>query len=139
MGLAYTSIRVTNLKRSTDFYTKLMGMKIIGRRSFVPGEKIVMLVSPDTKQRLSIMYFSKNCMWYTPYKKDGSELDHLLFEVRDAKKAYQKLIASGAPPATELWGQNGRYMGYVKDPDGIWVGVRSANLGMVGRTKHGKK
>ena len=31
MGLAYTSIRVKDLKRSLKFYTKSMGMKVVGR------------------------------------------------------------------------------------------------------------
>ena len=124
MGLIYTSIRVKDLKKSVEFYTKNLEMKIVGRKSWVPGEKIVMLVSRDSKQRINLMYFAKNCMWYTPYK-SGSELDHLMFEVDDAKKMYGKLVAKGAPAATELWEHDGVVMGYIKDPNGIWIGVRS--------------
>lgn len=121
MGLSYTSIRVKDLKKSVEFYTKNLGMKIIGRRSWVPGEKIVMLVSRDSKQRINLMHFAKNCMWYTPYKENGSELDHLMFEVDDAKKLYNKLVAKGAPIATEIWEHDGMAMGYIKDPNGIWI------------------
>jgi lactoylglutathione lyase len=124
MELNYTSIRVKDLKKSVEFYTKNFGMKIVGRKSWVPGEKIVMLLSKGSKQRINLMYFAKNCMWYTPYT-SGSELDHLMFEVDDAKKLYGKLVARGAPAATELWEHDGMCMGYVKDPNGIWVGVRS--------------
>ncbi|NYZ78703.1 VOC family protein [Candidatus Micrarchaeota archaeon] len=125
MGLSYTSIRVKDLKKSVEFYTKYLGMKIIGRKSWVPGEKIVMLLSKDTGQRINLMHFSKGCMWYTPYKENGSELDHLMFEVDDAKKLYNKLVAKGAPAATELWEHGDMTMGYVKDPNGIGIGVRS--------------
>ncbi len=125
MELSYTSIRVKDLKKSVEFYTKYLGMKVIGRKSWVPGEKIVMLLSKGSKQRINLMYFAKNCMWYTPYKENGSELDHLMFEVDDAKKLYEKLVARGAPAATELWEHDGMTMGYVKDPNGIWVGLRS--------------
>jgi lactoylglutathione lyase len=125
MGLIYTSIRVKDLNKSVKFYTKSLGMKVIGRRSWVPGEKIVMLVSGDSKQRINLMHFSKGCMWYTPYRENGSELDHLMFEVKDAKKLYGKLVAKGAPAATELWEHSGMTMGYVKDPNGIWIGLRS--------------
>jgi lactoylglutathione lyase len=124
MGLSYTSIRVKDLKKSVEFYTKYLGMKVVGRRSWVPGEKIVMLLSKGTGQRINLMHFSKGCMWYTPYK-SGSELDHLMFEVDDAKKLYEKLVAKGAPAATELWEHGGMTMGYVKDPNGIWIGLRS--------------
>lgn len=125
MKLVYTSIRVKDLKKSVDFYTKNFGMKIVGRKSWVPGEKIVMLLSKGSGQRINLMYFAKSCMWYTPYKENGSELDHLMFEVEDAKKLYKKLVAGGTPAATELWEHDGMAMGYVKDPNGIWVGMRS--------------
>jgi lactoylglutathione lyase len=124
MGLIYTSIRVKDMKRSVAFYTKQMGMKIVGRRSWVPGEKVVMLLEKKSGQRLNLMYFSKSCMYYTPYK-TGSELDHLMFEVDDAKKVYNKLITNGAPVAMKLWEDEGFAMGFVKDPDGIWIGLRS--------------
>jgi lactoylglutathione lyase len=124
MGLIYTSIRVKDLKESIEFYTKHMGMKVVGRRSWVPGEKVVMLVTKDSKQRLNLMYFAKNCVHYSTYK-TGSELDHLMFEVDDAKKLYNKLIANGAPVAMKLWEEKDFAMGFVKDPNGIWIGLRS--------------
>lgn len=127
MGLVYTSIRVRDLKRSLEFYTKHLGMKIVGRRSWVPGERVVSLVSKDTGQRLNLMWYSKSCMWYTPWKNDGVELDHLMFEVKDAKKLYEKLVEKGAPVATELWEWKEHIMGFVKDPNGIWIGIRSEN------------
>ncbi len=124
MGLIYTSVRVKDLKKSIAFYTKQMGMHITGRRSWVPGEKVVMLAAKDSKQRLNLMYFAKNCVHYEPYK-SGSELDHLMFEVDDAKKLYNKLVANGAPVAMKLWEDEGFAMGFVKDPNGIWIGLRS--------------
>lgn len=126
MGLVYASIRVKNLKQSLNFYTKYMGMRIKGRRSWVAGEKIVMLASKDSKQRMNLMHFSKSCVHYTPYK-TGSELDHLMFEVEDVKKLYDTLVAKGAPVAMKLWEEKGFAIGFVKDPNGIWIGLRSAD------------
>ena len=126
MSLVYTAIRVKDIKKSLAFY-KSMDMKVIGRKSWVPGERVVSLVSKDTGQRLNLIWFSKSCMWYTPWKNDGVELDHLMFEVKDAKKLYEKLVEKGAPVATELWEWKERTMGFVKDPNGIWIGLRSEN------------
>jgi catechol 2,3-dioxygenase-like lactoylglutathione lyase family enzyme len=127
MGLLYTSIRVKDLKKSLAFYTKVMGLKIIGRRSAVPGEKIVNLEDRATKQRLNLMWYAKSCRWYVPYKMNGVELDHLMFEVKDARKAYARLVRRGAPAATKLFEGKERTMGLVKDPNGIWIGVMSRN------------
>jgi lactoylglutathione lyase len=124
MGMLYTSIRVRNLKKSVDFYTKLLGMKVAGRRSPVPGEQVVSLLSKDTGQRLQLMRYSRKYMHYKPYEK-GDEMDHLMFGVPDAKKMYNKLVKKGVPVATKLWEREGFAMGFVKDPDGIWVGLRS--------------
>ncbi len=124
MGLIYTSVRVKDLKKSVDFYTKYLGMRVVGKRSWVPGERVVMLLAKDSGQHLNLMHFSKSCMHYTPYK-TGSELDHLMFDVADAKKLYVKLVANGAPVAMKLWEEKGFAMGFVKDPNGIWIGLRS--------------
>jgi lactoylglutathione lyase len=126
MGLDYTCIRVKDLKKSIDFYTKYLGMRVVDRRSWVPGEKVVMMVSKESKQHLNLIYFSKSCRLYTPYR-TGSELDHLSFRVADAKKLYNKLVANGAPVAMKLWEEGNFAMGYVKDPNGIWIGLRSGS------------
>jgi lactoylglutathione lyase len=128
MGLTYTTIRVKDLKKSTEFYTKYLGMRIVGRRSWIPGEKIVMLLSKDSGQHLNLMHFSRSCKLYEPYK-TGSEMDHLMFEVDDAKRLYEKLVAKGAPVASELWQEKGFALGFIKDPNGIWVGLRSGRSG----------
>jgi catechol 2,3-dioxygenase-like lactoylglutathione lyase family enzyme len=129
MGLSYTSIRVKDVKKSTEFYTKRLGLKLIGRRSPIPGEEIVSLEDKSTKQRINLMWYSKSCAIYTPWKEDGVELDHLMFEVDDAKKAYNKMVKAGAPVAMKLreFDSKGKCiaMGFVKDPNGIWIGLRS--------------
>lgn len=125
MGLMYTSIRVKNIKKSVNFYTRALGLKVIGKRSPMPGEQIVMLEDKETGQRLNLMWYAKSCRWYSPYKMNGVELDHLMFKVKDAKKAYKSLLAKGATKATDLWEREDRAMGLVKDPNGIWIGVTS--------------
>ncbi len=125
MGLMYTSIRVKDVKKSVEFYTKRMGLRVTGRRSPMPGEEVVSLEDKATGQRLNLMWYSKSCRLYTPWKEDGVELDHLMFVVKDAKKEYKKLVASGAPVAMKLFEGETIVMGFVKDPNGIWVGVRS--------------
>lgn len=129
MGLAYTAIRVKDMKKSVQFYTKDMGLKVIGKRTPIPGEEVVLLEDKSTKQRLNLMWYSKSCRIYTPWKENGVELDHLLFTVKDAKKAYNALVKKGFPVAFKLIERehDGKKltMGFVKDYNGIWVGVRS--------------
>ena len=124
MGLINVSIRVRDVKKAVAFYTKLLVMKFTDRKSYMPGETVITLLSPDTGQSLRLMHYTKNCKLYKPYEK-GDEMDHLSFEVPDAKKLYGKMVKAGAPVAMPLWEGKEITMGFVKDPDGIWIGLRS--------------
>jgi len=64
MGLIYSAIRVRDIDKAVEFYTKLLGMKEIERMSPIPDEIAVVLQSPDTKNKLRLMYFGKKCKWY---------------------------------------------------------------------------
>jgi lactoylglutathione lyase len=129
MGLNYVAIRVVDLEKSLKFYTEDLGLKITDKRSYMPGEQVISLLDEETGQRLNMMHYTEDCKLYTPYKMDGVELDHLMFEVKDAKKIFNKLVKKGAPVARELMERktdDGYFaMGFVKDPNGIWIGFRS--------------
>lgn len=129
MKLNYVAIRVIDLEKSLKFYTEELGLKVVEKRSPIPGEEVVGLIDEETKQRINLMHYSEDCRLYTPYKMDGVELDHLMFEVEDAKKTFNKLVKKGAPVAFELMEREtpgGKFaMGMVKDPNGIWIGLRS--------------
>jgi len=75
------------------------------------------------------MWYAKDYEIYTPWKEDGVELDHLMFSVNDAKERYDALVKTGATVAMELreFERDGKKiaMGFVKDPNGIWIGFRS--------------
>jgi len=129
MGLMYTSIRVKDVKKSVNFYTKSMGLKVIKKWNPIPGETVVQLHDKATGQHINLMHYEKSCKLYTPWKEDGVELDHLMFMVKDAKKEENKLVKKGNPVIWEVkeYERDGKIlaMGFVKDPNGIWVGLRS--------------
>jgi len=129
MKLSYIAIRVKDMDESLKFYTENLGFKFIEERSYMPGERVASLVEEASGQRLNMMYYAEDCKLYTPWKEDGVELDHLSFEVKDAKKTFQELVKKGAPIAWDLIERktdDGVFaMGFVKDPNGIWIGFRS--------------
>jgi len=133
MGLSYVAIRVIDMDRSLKFYTEDLGLKIVEKHSYMPGEQVVSLLDEATGQRLNLMYYAEDCQLYTPYKLDGVELDHLMFVVDDAKKTFEEFVKNGAPVAWELRERktdDGEFaMGFVKDPNGIWIGFRSQTKG----------
>jgi lactoylglutathione lyase len=57
----HTSIRTSNLDKSTDFYTKFLGFKLLNRREIPQNNaEIVFLQNPDGKGATLELTFYKN-------------------------------------------------------------------------------
>ena len=80
MGLNYVAIRVNDLEKSLKFYTEDLGLKIIEKHSYMPGEQVISLLDEKTGQRLNMMYYAEDCKLYTPWKMDGVESWQSLFD-----------------------------------------------------------
>jgi lactoylglutathione lyase len=117
---AYVGIRVKDLRRSIDFYTKLLGMRVTGRfRIKETKGEVVNLVSRDRRFTLELNHYAKNSPHNTRYV-TGEGLDHLAFRVGDLDKALEEARLAGYPTILEVRTKKSRWA-YVKDPDGIWI------------------
>ena len=125
MSLVYCGIRVTDAERSVRFYTQGLGLKELSRGSMSHGGLFIGLQDPNTMQQLELNWYPPDSPYQAPYTV-GEGLDHLGFEVEDARETIRKLLRLGATPAVEPWLEQGRYwIGFVRDPDGIWIEVQS--------------
>jgi lactoylglutathione lyase len=115
----YSGIRVRDLKKSLDFYTKGLGFKVIRKGTMPHGGKCVHLRGKGSDQMLELNWYPEGTKFYTEYK-SGEELDHLALKVKDVKKAYRFLIGIGAKSAVSPEDSEGTEV-YVMDPDGIWI------------------
>jgi lactoylglutathione lyase len=120
MKFTYTGIRVRNLERSIEFYTKTMGMRMVRRGKMDSGGMYVELKSEKSPQILELNYYPPGTKFYEEYVA-GSELDHLAFWCRNVRKEYARVLAGGATKAVEPWDEDGYTLAFVKDPDGIWI------------------
>ena len=125
MALRYVGVRVTDLERSLRFYTEILRLKLVRRGKMSHGGEWAMLVDPDSSEKLELNWYPPGHEHATPFVV-GEGLDHLGFEVDDARAEYQRLLAAGAKSAIEPWDEgNGEWVGYVTDPDGHWIEVFS--------------
>jgi len=120
MKFTYTGIRVRDLRRAIEFYTKTMGMKEVRRGRMRAGGIFVQLKSKDSQQVLELNYYPPENKFYEEYV-EGSELDHLAFWCKDVKRSYEKVLAGGATSSIEPWDEDGYTLAFVKDLDGIWI------------------
>jgi len=120
MRFEYTGIRVRDLKRSIEFYTKTMDMKVVRRGTMRAGGVYVQLKSKNSQQLLELNYYPPDTKYHEEYV-EGSELDHLAFWCKDVRKNFEKIIAGGATSAIEPWDEGGYTLAFVRDPDGVWI------------------
>jgi lactoylglutathione lyase len=124
MDFIYTGIRVKDLNRSIEFYTKTMGMKEVGRGKMRAGGVYVELKSKGSDQRLELNYYPPGSKFYEKYF-EGSELDHLAFSCDDVRRNYKKALSGGATSAVEPWDEGNSTLAFVRDPNGVWIELHS--------------
>ncbi len=116
----YVGIRVKDLDRSADFYTRLLGMKVKRRLKIkeTKGE-IVDLVGEDERFTLELNHYEEDSPHNTRYVV-GEGLDHLAFDVDDLDKAIEEMRSAGYRVILEVKTEKDRWA-YVEDPNGIWI------------------
>jgi lactoylglutathione lyase len=114
----YVGIRVKDLEKSIDFYTRILGMNVKGRSKIeqTRGETVGLESGGFT---LELNYYPKESPYYTEYAV-GEGLDHLAFSVDDLTKALQEAQAAGYRMILEMKANDSRWA-YVQDPNGIWI------------------
>ncbi len=121
----YVGIRVTNLQKSIDFYTKLLGMKVVGRgKTEKTKGETVGLVSKEGGFILELNYYEKDSPYNTKYVV-GEGLDHLAFGVDDLDKALKEAKSAGHRTILDINAEGSRWA-YIEDPDGIWIELYKA-------------
>jgi len=118
--LMYVGIRVTDLERSIDFYTNILGMKVSGRSKIeqTKGETVGLQTEKDGFT-LELNYYEKDSPYNTKYVV-GEGLDHLAFKVDDLDKALEEAKKAGHRTILQMKADGGRWA-YIEDPDGNWI------------------
>ena len=114
-------LRVGDLQRSIDFYTKVMGMQLL-RTTDRPEQKYSLaFVGYDTEDKASVIELTYN---YGVDKYDqGSAFGHLAIEVPDVAKACNDVRAHGGKVTREAGPVKGgtTVIAFVEDPDGYKI------------------
>ncbi len=122
MRLLHTMLRVGNLQRSIDFYTKVLGMKLL-RTSENPEYKYTLaFVGYGDEKDTSVIELTFNWDQTSEYEL-GTGLGHLALGVRDIYKVCAALEAQGAKvprkPGPMLHGTT--HIAFIEDPDGYKI------------------
>ncbi len=124
MILAHTSIRTSNIDKSINFYTKLIGLKLQGRHEIPQNNaEIAFLQDPDKKgSLLELTYYRKQEKFIQP-EYENRIFDHLAFTVQNMQKTIDTLRKNNVTITDEPYtlGPNGPTIAFIEDPDGTLI------------------
>ena len=118
----HTMIRVKDLDASLDFYTRLLGMKLLRRKDYPTGEFTLAFVGYGDEKHHTVIELTHNWGQKEPYDL-GDGFGHIALGVRGIYETCKALEAAGAkiprPPGPMKHG--GSVIAFIEDPDGYKI------------------
>jgi len=118
----HTMLRVYDMDRSIDFYTRLMGMKLLRRREVPEGRYTLAFVGYDDEADGTVLELTYNWDQKEPYAL-GSAFGHLAIGVKDLYATCEALTREGVkiprPPGPLKFGTT--HIAFAEDPDGYRI------------------
>jgi lactoylglutathione lyase len=121
MRMLHTMLRVGDLKRSIDFYTGVMGMKML-RTTDRPEQKYSLaFVGYGDESNNSVLELTYN--YGVDRYEMGGAFGHIAIEVEDAAAACERIRSAGAKVTREAGPVKGgtTVIAFVEDPDGYKI------------------
>jgi len=120
--LLHTMIRVQDLEKSLDFYTRLLGMRLIRRKDYPSGEFTLAFVGYGDEKDSTVIELTYNWGQKEPYQL-GTGFGHFAIGVPDIRGTCERLAAEGVriprPPGPMKHG--GSVIAFIEDPDGYKI------------------
>ena len=121
MRMLHTMIRVGDLQRSIDFYTGVLGMKLLRRKDYPDGKFTLAFVGYGDESEHAVIELTHN--WDTKSYDLGNGFGHIAVAVPDAARACEAVAAKGGKvtrPAGPM--KHGTtVIAFVEDPDGYKI------------------
>ena len=120
--MLHTMVRVKDLDASLDFYTRLLGMRLLRRRDYPDGKFTLAFVGYGPEESSAVLELTYNWDQEKPYDL-GSGYGHVAIGVPDIYGTCDRLKAAGAKvvraPGPMKHGST--VIAFVEDPDGYKI------------------
>ena len=121
MRILHTMLRVGDMNRSVEFYTGLLGMKLL-RTTDRPEQKYTLaFVGYESEERSAVLELTYN--YGVERYEIGSAFGHVAIEMADIRAACEKVRAGGGKVTREPGPVKGgaTVIAFVEDPDGYKI------------------
>ena len=121
MQLLHTMIRVGDLDKSIDFYTKVLGMTLLRRKDYPDGKFTLAFVGYGDEANTAVIELTHN--WETKRYDLGNGFGHLAIGLPDIYAACAAVKAKGGTVTREPGPMKfgGSEIAFVQDPDGYKI------------------
>jgi lactoylglutathione lyase len=121
MRILHTMLRVGDLDRSIDFYTNVLGMKLLRRNDYPDGKFTLAFVGYGPESEGAVLELTHN--WDTKAYELGTGYGHVALEVDDAYATCADVKKRGGKVTREAGPmKHGKtVIAFVEDPDGYKI------------------
>lgn len=120
--MLHTMIRVRDLEKSLDFYTRLLGMKLLRKQDYPGGEFTLAFVGYGEEKDSTVIELTHNWGQQEPYDL-GNGFGHIAIGVPDIYAVCEQLEKEGVkiprPPGPMKHGST--VIAFIEDPDGYKI------------------
>jgi len=120
----HTSIRTSDIDRSIDFYTRIIGLKLLSRREIPQNNaEIAFLQDQEGKGANLELTFYRNQKKFIQADYEDRLFDHLAFEVEDMEKIISMMRTEKFTITDEPFrlSPTGSLIAFAEDPDGTLI------------------
>lgn len=121
MRILHTMLRVGDLQRSKQFYTDVMGMKLLREHEYPDGRFTLAFVGYGAEEDTAVLELTWN--WDKNSYQMGDAYGHIAVDVDDVYEACDRIRAKGGKIAREAGPMKGgsTVIAFVEDPDGYKI------------------
>ena len=126
MRILHTMIRVGNLERSLEFYTQVLGMRLLRRKDYEAGRFTLAFVGYSSEEEGAAIELTHN--WDTQTYDLGNGFGHIALEVEDAHATCAEIKTRGGKVVREAgpMKHGTTVIAFVEDPDGYRIELLQA-------------
>ena len=121
MRLLHTMLRVGDLDKSLDFYTRVLGMTLLRRNDYPEGKFTLAFVGYGPESEHAVIELTYN--WGVDKYDLGNAFGHIALEVNDAYAACDNIRAAGGKVVRDAgpMKHGNTVIAFVEDPDGYKI------------------
>ena len=121
MRILHTMLRVGNLEKSLDFYTGVLGMKLLRRADYPEGKFTLAFVGFSDEDHGAVIELTYN--WGVEKYELGNAFGHIAIEVENAYDTCETIKQRGGKVAREAgpMKHGSTVIAFIADPDGYKI------------------